>query len=182
MECKLKQKCPNKSSPLYNCWDTDCTGWMHEKCSSLLLDKHQIPSDDRPQVEDRTDSNEPVVFCKKGCFLKWSAAKKREAKAAAALAKAANAPKKRKVPWEEDGSLDVLMEWITTEGNYADYCGANGNKGKSKTAYHKELSLLLKEKIPECERNEKDVENKITSLENVSMSQVYYNLVTHFDI
>jgi hypothetical protein len=59
----------------------------------------------------------------------------------------------------------VLMEWLTTEGNYADYCGATGNKGKSKTQYHKELSLLIKEKQPDSERTDKDVENKITSLE-----------------
>lgn len=116
---------------------------------------------------ERTDNDEPIVFCKKGCHNKWIAAKKREAKAAALAAKAAasNTAKKRKVPWEEDGSLDVLLEWLTTEGNYAEYCGANGNKGKSKTQHHKELSPLLKDRLPDCERNEKDVENKITSLE-----------------
>jgi hypothetical protein len=57
------------------------------------------------------------------------------------------------------------MEWLTTEGNYADYCGTNGNKGKSKTQHHKELSLLIKEKVPHSEQTEKDVENKITGLE-----------------
>ena len=57
------------------------------------------------------------------------------------------------------------MEWMTTEGNYAEYCGANGNKGKTKTQHHKELAILLKEKHPSSERTEKDVENKIVSLE-----------------
>jgi hypothetical protein len=103
----------------------------------------------------------PIVFCKKGCFLKWLSAKKREAKAAAT----GKPVKKRKVPWEEDGTLDVLMEWLTTEGHYADYCGATGNKGKSKAQHHKELAILIKEKKPESERTDKDVENKITSLE-----------------
>ena len=61
--------------------------------------------------------------------------------------------------------MEILLDWLTTEGNYAEYCGSNGNKGKSKTQYHKELSLLIKEKLPESERTEKDVENKITGLE-----------------
>jgi hypothetical protein len=61
--------------------------------------------------------------------------------------------------------MEVLMEWLTTEPNYADYCGANGNKGKTKTQHHKELALLIQQKLPQSERTEKDVENKITSLE-----------------
>ncbi len=57
------------------------------------------------------------------------------------------------------------MEWITTEGNYADYCGANGNKGKSKTQYYKDLAIKIQTEAPNSKRNEKDVENKIVSLE-----------------
>jgi hypothetical protein len=63
---------------------------------------------------------EPVVFCKKTCYLKWAAAKKKAAKEAA---KTSKPTKKRKVPWEGDGTMDVLMDWLTTEGNYAEYCG-----------------------------------------------------------
>ena len=73
--------------------------------------------------------------------------------------------KKRKVPWEEDGSLDVLIEWITTEGNYAAYCGSSGNKGRTKGVFHKEIAKLIKEKKPETDRTDKDVENKIGKLE-----------------
>ena len=119
-----------------------------------------------PSKEEKPKAGEPIVFCKKGCYGKWCSKKKKEMKALAAAEKAAKQPaKKRKISWEEDGSLETLMEWITTEGNYAEYCGASGNKGKPKTQYHKELAILLKEKNPDCERNEKDVENKITSLE-----------------
>jgi hypothetical protein len=161
MQCKLKGKCPRQSDALYNCWDDECNGWMHLHCSNMLLTKFDIPVADRPDDSSKTDTGEPIVFCKKGCFLKWQAAKKREAKALAT----GKPFKKKKVPWEDDGTMDVLLDWLTTEGHYADYCGATGNKGKSKTQYHKELSLLIKEKIPESERTEKDVENKITSLE-----------------
>ena len=129
----------------------------------MLLTRHSIPVEDRPAESDKTDSGEPIVFCKKACYQRWLAAKKRVAKEAA---KAAKQPtKKRKVPWEEDGTMEMLLDWLTTEGNYAEYCGANGNKGKTKTQYHKELSLLIKEKLPESVRMEKDVENKITGLE-----------------
>jgi hypothetical protein len=163
MQCKLREKCPNKSDDLYNCWDDECTGWSHVKCSCLLLTRYNVAVEDRPDLEEKNGLGEPIVFCKKGCFLKWQAAKKRQAKDAIKASKAP--PKKRKTPWEDDGTLDVLLEWLTTEGNYAEYCGSNGNKGKSKSQYHKELALLIKEKLPESDRSEKDVENKITSLE-----------------
>ena len=166
MECKLKAKCPNKTDDLFNCWDADCDGWMHKKCCDLLLAKFEVPGEERPAADEKNENGEAVVFCKKGCYNKWWAIKKKVIRAAAAAEKAAKQQaKKRKVPWEEDGSLDTLMEWLTTEGNYAEYCGANGNKGKTKTQHHKELSILLRDKHPGCERNEKDVENKITSLE-----------------
>ena len=142
IQCKLKNKCPNKTDPnLCNCWDAACDGWMHVKCSELLLQKCEIGERERPGADELNAQGEPVVFCKKGCHSKWISSKKREAKAAAAAAKQ-KAVKKRKVPWEEDGSLDVLLEWLTTEGNYAEFCGANHNKGKSKTQHHKELALL----------------------------------------
>jgi hypothetical protein len=132
----------------------------------MLLTRFNVPEEDRPGSEERTETDEPIVFCKKGCYSKWLAAKKKEEKAAARAEKA-NANKRKKVPWEEDGCLETLMDWMTTEGNYADYCGATGNKGKSKAHYQKEIALLLKEKHPTCDRNEKDVENKIVSLERL---------------
>ena len=163
MQCKLKQRCPNKADALHNCWDKGCDGWMHSNCSFLLLNRHNVPVEDRPADTDKNDTGEPVVFCKKACYQRWFASQKRAAKEAA---KAAKQPtKKRKVPWEEDGTMEILLDWLTTEGNYAEYCGGTGNKGKSKTQHHKELSLLIKEKVPESQRTEKDVENKITGLE-----------------
>jgi len=165
MECKLKKKCPNTTADIHNCWNPDCQGWMHVGCSSLLLNRHCIPVEERPTGTDRTDSDEPVVFCTKGCYSKWKSHKKKKERAAV-IAEKASKVKKRKVPWEEDGSMDILMEWLTTEGNYSNYCGGAGSKGTSKAQFQKHISLLIKEKNPESEgRNDKDVENKITSLE-----------------
>lgn len=139
---------------------------MHAECSELLLTNYSIPDEDRPVVEDKVESNTEVVFCTKGCFSKWRTSKNKEIRAAAAAAKeAARKDKKKKIPWEEDGSLDVLLEWLTTEGNHASCCGAAGNKGRTKGAFCKEIAKTIKEKKPETDRSEKDVENKIVKLE-----------------
>ena len=125
------------------------------------MNYHQIQGHERPAEDD--DKDGPIVFCTKTCYNRWFSHKKKVMKAIEKAAKEAN-KKKRKVAWESDGSLDVLMDWLTTEGNYANYCGANGNKGKSKTQCQKELSLLMQQKIPRCKRNDKDVCNKIGSI------------------
>ena len=72
---------------------------------------------------------------------------------------------KQRVPWEEDGSMEILMDWIMTHGNQATYGGANGNKGRSKSQHYKDLTLLIKSKKLDSNRREKDMENKIISLE-----------------
>ena len=87
MECKLKDKCPSKSDPLYNCWDNDCPGWMHCHCSALLLQRYNVDEADRPPVTEKNEVDELVVFCKKGCYSKWVATRKRLAKQAAKAAK-----------------------------------------------------------------------------------------------
>lgn len=165
--CKLGKKCPNQAEDLLTCWNPDCNGFMHAVGSNLLLDKHSIEGPERPTDQDKdTPESESIVFCKKACHNKWKTDKKQKAKATTA-ALAAAAKKKRKVPWEDDGSMDVLMDWMTTHGNYASYCGSNGhqNKGKSKSAIHKDIALLIQQKRPASERDAKDVENKIGTLE-----------------
>jgi hypothetical protein len=160
-QCKLKGKCPLKDKTtvdIHRCWKEDCDGFMHGHCSKLLLDRYEVP------VEDRPDGEDTVVFCTKTCYSKWLVAKKKMVKAATKAAESEG--KKRKVPWEEDGTLTILLDWLTTEGNYSSYAGSNGNvKGKSKAQYHKEISILIKSKKSDSDREAKDVENKIVSLE-----------------
>ena len=106
------------------------------------------------------------MFCTKTCHTKWWSSKSKDLKRIAALQKEEMAKnKKKRVPWEDDGSLEVLMEWLTTHGKCAQCCGANGNKGKSKAQHHKDLTILIETKLPDSSRTEKDVENKIVSLE-----------------
>ena len=162
MQCKLKTKCPLRANPpeLINCWREDCDGYIHGSCCKLLLDRYSIPVLDRPTLEDQDGASEPIVFCTNTCYLKWFAEKKRKAKE---LKKAAETEvKKRKVPWEDDGTLTALMEWITTEGNYSSYTGSNGNvKGKSKAQFHKEISLFIKGRKPDSDREQKMLRTRL---------------------
>ncbi|KAL3927281.1 MAG: hypothetical protein SGARI_005367 [Bacillariaceae sp.] len=132
---------------------------MHPNCSVLLLNHGEIPPERRP-----TDAT--IVFCTKTCFNRWEGKQKSLQRAAEKSAKdsAKAASEPRVVPWDKDGSMEVLMDWITTEGNHAECCGCTGNKGKSKSQFQKELSLLIKAKTG-ADRTDKQVENKINTIE-----------------
>jgi hypothetical protein len=110
--------------------------------------------DERPSCT--TDSDETLtVFCTKTCYLKWIGVQKKEAKAAKKETEGSE-DKKQKVPWEDDDTLGILMEWITTEGNYSSFAGSTGNiKGKSQSQFHKEIALLVKSKKQDSQQDAK---------------------------
>ena len=149
----MKKKCPLAAKHVQPLPCACKKHYMHTHCSHLLLDRYEIEAEDRP-----TDPS--ITFCTKGCHTKWNGDKIRAAKAADKAASDAAKPPK-KVPWDSDGTLDFLMDWITTEPNYALYCGCNGNKGKSKAQHHKELSIEMKKELPGTDRSEKCIEAKI---------------------
>ena len=158
MVCHVK-RCTNHCQDLLNCWNEDCANAIHGNCCKLLLDHHDIPADERPPGE---------VFCKKTCWNAFVAHEKRQKRAAKKAEKdsAESNKKKHKVPWEQDGSMAPLMDWLTTEGNYAAYSGATkSNNGTSKAAFHKQIAITIKEKVPDSEWDAKDVENKVNLLE-----------------
>ena len=75
--------------------------------------------------------------------------------------------------WEQDGnggpdnpnnSMRILLDWITTEGNYKRYCGKN-KSGLRKTQYANSLSEKIKSYNVRIRRSPKDVTNKIMRLE-----------------
>ena len=134
----------------------------------MLLEKHQVPDSECPCPKDRSEGNEPVVVCLKGCWSKYAQQKKKEKKEMEKAVREAEkeAQKKfKKVSWEEEGSLQILVGWLTTEPNYSYYCGGIGNKGQSKSQYHKDIAMLIRNRIPGGKRTDKDVENKICHLE-----------------
>ena len=157
-QCKLKKKCTVKDAQeVLACENEGCKGFVHSNCSTNMLDYHEIATEDRPLKAG-------IVFCTKTCFNKWKVQQNKKKRVEAAAKKAAEKGK-TKIPWEKDGSMQALLDWLTEEPNYALYCGCNGNKGQSKTQYHKELAILIKEKKPNTDRTDKDVSNKIEKLE-----------------
>jgi len=82
--------------------------------------------------------------------------------------------------WNNDGpkgiednvnSLSILLNWITTFPNYADYRGASDSStnldeaGKSKLHYCKEISDIIKNKGVVVERTPDAIRSKIQSIE-----------------
>ena len=182
-QCKLTTKCHVRDNPttLFNCWNPECDKFMHLECSTLLLDNFSIKKEERPTAEDvQEHDEEEIVFCKKGCFTKWRTTKNKAVRAATAAAKETfERQRKARVPWEDDGTLPILLDWITTEGNYAKFCGSlSNNKGKRKKDYYKKIAELIKLQKPESDRNEKDVENKIGKLERQFRDAYDWSLAT----
>ncbi len=68
-------------------------------------------------------------------------------------------------PEDPNNSLNLLLEWMTTEGNYAHFCG--NAEGKTKLKICKEVASLLKEKGVRVERSKKNIFDKIQALEKM---------------
>ncbi|CAB9529855.1 unknown protein [Seminavis robusta] len=152
--CKAAKKKCKKIEDLEPCWNEACQHHTHATCCKLLLDFNNIPAEQRPAQED------DIYFCGKRCYNKWWKQEQEQSKLPAA-------DKKQKyVTWEEDGSQQVLMDWITTADNYSKYCGSTENNGTSKVQYHRIVSELIAEKTDgQSQRSAKDVGNKIQKLE-----------------
>ena len=57
-----------------------------------------------------------IVFCSKTC---WNAYVKSEN--AIVKSKTDDATGRKRKSWDKDGSIHVLFDWMTTEGNYSKY-------------------------------------------------------------
>ena len=78
------------------------------------------------------------------------------------------------VKWHNDGvgtnSLALLLQWLTTEGNYNSYRGASdtcapSQKGKSKDTYCSEISAMIQSAGIKIERSKNAVRAKISEIE-----------------
>ncbi|CAB9531800.1 expressed unknown protein [Seminavis robusta] len=147
--CKAK-KC-KKIEDLEPCWNEACQNHMHATCNKMLLDFNNIPPEQRPAEEDH------IFFCGKRCYNKWW---KQE------QSKSDGTKKQKYVTWEEDGSQQILLNWITTVDNYSKYCGSTENNGTSKAQYHRIISeLIVKQTNGQSQKTARDVANKIQKLE-----------------
>jgi hypothetical protein len=80
----------------------------------------------------------------------------------------------QRLHWERDGNLGpddpnssmrILLDWITTEGNYSRFCGKNG-VGMRKVEFANQIAVLINAQQVRIARTAKDVMNKIQYLES----------------
>jgi hypothetical protein len=75
--------------------------------------------------------------------------------------------------WDSDGkngpedpntSMKILLDWMTTEGNYSKFCGKN-NHGVKKMQYANQLAEKMRVETSSDTRNSKQVLDKIKRME-----------------
>ncbi|KAF1785365.1 hypothetical protein GQ600_1493 [Phytophthora cactorum] len=80
-------------------------------------------------------------------------------------------PRSRRARWHNDGpddsvsSLRVLLDWLTTEGNYNKWRGGDKQSGETKAVLAAQISTLIHEKGITHLRKPKDTITKISQLE-----------------
>jgi hypothetical protein len=142
--------------PLLICLLRGCEKVMHFECyRSFILNKHQI---DNPFQDDND-----AVCCSKAHLNKGIKQKARD--------DATNQAGIVNIPWDQDGkegpadpqnSLAILMDWLTTYGNYKKLKGDNAN-GATKITIVGQLTRKINSHVRK-ERTTKSVLSKIDHL------------------
>jgi hypothetical protein len=142
--------CRVKGADKLVCAAKGCEKKVHLMCYQGLI------------LRTKTGSLEPlpnnVVVCTKGCYQ--------------ATVKAMSGAEPGRGKWNSDGkngvddpntSMQILLDWMTTEGNYSKYCGKDNN-GIRKQHFATILAAKMT-KETDSERNAKQVQEKIRQLE-----------------
>ena len=155
--CNLNKKCADpRNDSLLKCTGLNCTNVIHELCGQRIRTTFHNNA--------KTDEEKGIVFleadviCSKKCFN--------------AIVKTKLIPKKvtSNTRWSNDGPNDflnsqsIVMDWITTEGNYNRYRGGDKQNGMTKASIASSIATEIFNKIG-VKRLRKDVENKIQNLE-----------------
>lgn len=151
---KCHLKACKKQELAYPCMNFDkCAKHIHDQCCNNLMDYHSINQEKRP--------SQGKYVCGKRCLNTWLKAQEESNNPID------GPPKKKRIMWEKDGSLKLLLNWLTTEENYSKYCGGNNNDGTTKKAMHKSIAAMMSETTDGLiERSAKDIECKINKLES----------------
>ena len=131
-KCNFKKHCvKNGNTQPKQCWaftlsdpKQHCDKFVHLECYA-----NWVKSEEKPYPTDGI-----TILCGKRCLQRWRKDQMEKLK-----------PKKIQT-WEADGSMDVLLDWLTTDDNYAKYCGSSQNKGTSKAQFHKEIAEIINDK------------------------------------
>ena len=125
--------CRRPISPIMDCFAAECKKKVHTSCfERAVLKKFGVD----PLIDPVSGAE--LYTCGKTCYN--------------AVHKAIVLQPSR-VPWDKDGrdrpndktncSLNVLLMWLCTEGNYAQYRGGGKHDGKRKIAYGLQIANLI---------------------------------------
>ena len=163
MRCKIKGCKQGAGAKKIVCSNSKCNIEVHKECLVLLKGKTNIPK----EFDE--------VVCSKRCY---NALIKERTKAEE------DKNKQRRNRWHNDGteasknksSIEVLLDWLTKEGNYDRWRGSgpNNNRGETKRAVCTEISGLIKAAGIDIPRKWEDVWGKIAYLEK-TYKEARYN-------
>ena len=139
---------------LFTCLAKDCGKVMHFECyNKFVLEKHKI--------HNPFPDNYEATCCSKAHVMK-----------ALKMQQKASADAGANIPWDKDGkdgpddpqnSMAILMEWLTTLGNYSKLKGDNAN-GATKIRIIGQLADQINAKGVRKQRTVKSVMNKLHHL------------------
>ena len=131
----------------YKCSAPGCEKMIHERCCKMIANHYHLT--------EAADAKS--LFCTKACFDE--------------IKKAATGTKM--VLWSQDGkegpndqtgnSERLLIDWLITGDNYANYCGPKNGESKHSIAFR--LSEMLKDKGVTVDRTPRSIEAKISQIE-----------------
>lgn len=151
--CKrTKWECPGEIPK--DCANTRCEKKIHDICY-----RHFVYN----KLEERTElvsphTKEHLVVCSRTCYNK--------------VLRNFSTMATKRIPWNKDApdnnpsqtSEKILIEWLTTEGNYNKYRGWR-NHGTTKHTFAKEISALMVSAGVKSNRTPQSIMDKIAQLE-----------------
>ena len=153
LRCKIKG-CRGFDTPKVVCNNNNCAIEVHPQCFPLLKDKTAIPNDFE------------TVVCSKRCYNAFVKSQNEQEQ---------DTNKQRRNRWHNDGttmskgksSMEVLLDWLSVEGNYDRFKGGgpNNNRGETKRSVCSEISCQIKKSGISVTRKWEDVWSKILYLE-----------------
>jgi hypothetical protein len=148
--CKKVTKFAESDAVLKSCLNSGCVFYVHHACAKQLL------------ALFNADASFEGAICGKRCYNAYLKAM-REAETDPNV--------KKRIPWHNDGytpsisSLSCLIDWMTTGSNYRRYRGGKEQTGETKLVIAGEVVRLIEESGITTVRTAKDVQTKISALE-----------------